>query len=364
MQIKTITCHQVYNHGATLQEYALLFYLNANGFDAETIHYKPPYLSTHFNLSCLGNPKFDKPVIKQLYLLAKLPGRLKDLKQKKSFDDFSAKHIATHPIKYTSNEELKKNIPEADAYICGSDQIWNSFFQNGKDPAFFLDFVPSDKLKVSYAASFATDTITEDLKPFVKEKVNRINHISVRETSALTILKDLGISNAIQVLDPVFLLNRSHWMQFVKPIDTAYILVYDFDSNPILKTLALQYKAKHNAKIYAINKNIDYADKNLYLEGPETFLSLMHGADFIFTNSFHAVAFALLFEKQFAVFDRKEEINTRMRDLLALFNLNNLITQPIDQEELVKTNYELINTEIARQVLKAQNFLLEIKNKL
>ena len=361
MQIKTITCHEVYNHGASLQEYALLSFLNTNGFEAQTIHYKPGYLSNHFNLFSVSNPKFNKPLIKQLYLLAKLPNRLKDLKRKKAFDVFAEKYIPTDTTKYISNQELKENLPVADAYICGSDQIWNSFFQNGKDPAFYLDFVPDDKLKISYAASFATETIAEDLKPFVKEKVSRINHISVRETSALKILNDLGISNAIQVLDPIFLLDKEHWMQFVFPIKEAFVFIYDFDSNPTLKKMALEYKSKHNVKIYTVNQNIDYADKNFYYEGPETFLSLMQHAQFVFTNSFHSVAFSLLFEKQFAVFDRNEKINTRMRDLLGLFGINNLITEPVDVEELHTIDYSIINRALASQVIKAKSFLLNIK---
>ena len=82
MKINTITCHDVYNHGASLQAYALQHYLQSEGHDVEIIHYKPDYLSRHFNLWMVANPIFDKPIVKQLYLLAKLPGRLCSLKRK------------------------------------------------------------------------------------------------------------------------------------------------------------------------------------------------------------------------------------------------------------------------------------------
>lgn len=45
MKIKTITCHQVYNYGASLQELALVEFLKINGHDAESIAYKPSYLA-------------------------------------------------------------------------------------------------------------------------------------------------------------------------------------------------------------------------------------------------------------------------------------------------------------------------------
>lgn len=362
MQIKTITCHQVYNQGATLQEYALLYFLNTNGFEAKTIRYKPHYFSHHFNLLCIReNSKYNKPLLKQLYILAKLPRRLQILKQRKVFDQFAEKYIPSDSTIYTSNEELKADLPLADAYICGSDQIWNSLFENGKDAAFFLDFVPIEKLKISYAASFATETIPRYLKPFVREKVKRINQVSVRETSALTILKDLGINNAIQVLDPVFLLDSDHWVQFVTPFREPFILVYDFDCNPVMKEMALEYKSKNNVKIFTINQDIKYADKNFFTQGPETFLSLIKGADFIFTNSFHAVAFSFIFKKQFAVFDRNEKINTRMRDLVGMFNVKNVITEKIEIFELPYIDYLSIAEALNFEIQKSKNFLLEIR---
>ena len=76
MQIKTITCHDVYNHGASLQAYALQIYLESLGHTVEIIDYKPDYLSGHYQLWSVDNPVYDKPIVKQLYNLAKLPGRL------------------------------------------------------------------------------------------------------------------------------------------------------------------------------------------------------------------------------------------------------------------------------------------------
>lgn len=359
MEIKTITCHEVYNYGASLQEYALLFYLNSLGHNAEAIHYKPPYLSNHFKLNAVSNPKFDKPLIKQLYLLAKLPGRVKDLKRKKAFDAFSKKYIPTGTTLYRNNEELTANLPQADAFICGSDQIWNSFFENGKDPAFYLNFVPQNKQKISYAASFAIDEIAEEVKPLVKENVEQLNAVSVRETSAVAMLKELGIENAVQVLDPVFLLDVSHWEDFITPIDGKYIFIYDFDSNPLLKKIALELQKEKGYKIFTVNKNINYADENYFLNGPEKYLSLMRSAALILTNSFHSVAFSLIFEKQFLVFNRTEKINTRMRDLLDLFGLDNLISDYSEYKELKENDYNKINPRVELERLNSKKYLIE-----
>ena len=93
MKICTITCHDVYNVGASLQAYALQTYLKLLGHDVKIIDYKPDYLSKHYRLDIVGNPKYDKPFLKQAYLLAKLPGRLHMLPRKKAFDSFTAKYL-------------------------------------------------------------------------------------------------------------------------------------------------------------------------------------------------------------------------------------------------------------------------------
>lgn len=359
-KIKTITCHEVYNHGASLQEYALLKYLNLNGFEAETIHYKPVYLSQHFKLWSVGL-RFDKPLLKQLYYLAKLPGRLRDLKRKKAFDTFADKYIPTGNIRYENNDELKKNIPEGDVFICGSDQIWNSFFQNGKDPAFYLNFVPNDKLKISYAASFAIDKIADEVKPLVQKNVSRLNAVGVRETSGISILKDLGIHNAVQVLDPVFLIPKSYWLDtFVSSNSGKFIFVYDFDSNPLVKKIALFLKETEGWDIYTVNNNINYADKNFWLDGPEQFLSLVAQSQFNITNSFHSVAFSIIFEKQFVVLNRTENINTRMRDILSLFQLEDKLISDFDKFNYKHTiNYSEKTPLVLKEIEKSKEFLMK-----
>lgn len=363
MTIKTITCHEVYNHGASLQEYALVTYLNSIGHSAEVLHYKPPYLSQHFSLKGISNPKFNLPIIKHLYLLAKVPKRLKVLKRKRAFDQFHLKYIPTGKVLYASNQELKNNLPKADAFICGSDQIWNSFFQNGRDPAFYLNFVPDEKLKIAYAASFAIDELEESVKSLVKENVARLDAVGVRETSGVQILNDLGIHNAQQVLDPVFLLHKEHWSKFTFPIKKNFVFVYDFDSNPLIKKIALQLKKEKGYAIYTVNSNIGYADKNFYLEGPETFLSLVAQSKMNITNSFHSVAFSLIFEQQLVVVNRTEKINTRMRDLLALFNLNDYLISEFQQFDFKKSvDYNIVNPFIKVKIEESKRFLNQSLN--
>lgn len=358
MKIKTITCHEVYNHGATLQEYALLYYLQSLGHDAQAICYKPDYLSNHFNLWKISNPKYQTFPLRYLYLLAKLPERVISRRKKRAFDKFSARYLNVDSVLYQTNKELKTNPPQANAYICGSDQIWNTLFHNGKDPAFYLDFAPVDKIKLSYAASFATDEIADKIKPFVQEKVKLLNAVSVRETSGVSILEGLGIT-ATQVLDPVFLLPAAHWSStFVSPIFDKYIFIYDFDSNPLIEKLVKKFANENGYKIFTVNQNISYADKNFWHCAPDMFLSLIYHAQYIFTNSFHALAFSLIFEKQVCVVNRSEKINTRMRDLLGLVGLRQyLISSEEEFKRLDSIDYNVVNHLLNKYIDNSKLFL-------
>ncbi len=362
-KILTITCHDVYNYGASLQEYALLEFLKQEGHISETINYKPPYLSNHFNLWQVSHPFFERNLItKSIYLVLKLPKRLINRIRKRNFDRFTQKYIPSTKKLYQNNDELRKQLPDAEAYICGSDQIWNSFFENGKDPAFYLDFVPNNKLKISYAASFAIDNLEESIKPFVKEKISRLDQISVRETSGVRILNDLGIKNVTQVLDPVFLLDKAHWANIARPKKELqdYIFIYDFDYNPSIQQFAESVRSSKGYKIISMNELNKYADHNFYLEGPEIFLDLVKNAKIVVANSFHAVAFSIIFQKEIVVFNRKEAINTRMRDLLELFHIKNRLfgkNDVVSLDKLVTIDYSGIQHIIKENIDHSKTYL-------
>lgn len=362
--VKTITCHGVYNYGASLQEMALLEFLNHSGFDAEAIDYKPDYLSKHHKLFVCENPNWNRSsLLKIAYIVLKLPKRLQLLLRKKRFNKFENKYIKTTSEKFVNNEELKSIKNLADFYICGSDQIWNPLFKNGSDPSFYLDFAVGGSAKtISYAASFATDSIPKDKIEFVKQSVSKIDSISVRETSGKQILSSLGIKNVEQVLDPVFLLNKEDWERYLSEhsIRSKYIFVYDFDSNLKLKELARSIAKKHGFLIVGINDNLDYVDKNFYLHGPSTFLSLVKDAELVLTTSFHALAFGLIFQRRIAVFNRSENINTRMKDLLELLNLNkHLLTDDHNHDlSFFDINYADVDVELLICRERSKNFLL------
>ncbi|GAE35928.1 polysaccharide pyruvyl transferase family protein [Halalkalibacter akibai] len=362
MKICTITCHDVYNHGASLQAYGLMKYLKNKGHDVEIINYKPDYLSNHYNLLSIDNPVWEKNnITKLIYLTLKLPNRIISLKRKREFDNFTFKQLKLTRLKYSSNEDIKKAPPLADIYICGSDQIWNSLHLNGRDPAFYLDFAPDNKIKASYAASFATETISDNLESITKKRIERLDFISVREKSGLNILDKLNVKKAITVVDPVFLLDINEWNQLAKTeFNEDFILIYDFDNSELIKKIAKEFSEKYNLKIYSIGATkLNYADENFHLHGPDTYISLIKQSKYIISNSFHAAVFSIIYKKDFIIVNRTEAINTRMRDLLDDLNLNDRLIEEGESLDkiLINIDYQKVNVILDNKISQSKQFL-------
>ena len=360
MQIRTITSHDVYNHGASLQAYALQTYLESIGHMVEIIDYKPDYLSRHYLLWSVDNPVFDKPLVKQLYLLAKLPGRLIALKRKHLFDEFTHKYLRLTSKRYHCNAELKAEPPLADMYIAGSDQIWNTLFQNGRDAAFYLDFAPSSAKRISYAASFATEDVADEYRPFVCKMLQNFDAVSIRERCSLPLLESLGRADGVAVCDPVFLLTRKQWENVLPPnqIREKYLLVYDTEFSPKVKEIAKRIAKEKNLKIYNVSASrIGYADKDLWASSPIDFVQLIRDASYVVSNSFHASAFSIIFERDFCVINRSEGINERMKSLLSNYKLEERLVAGYSEKLLKQIDYQQVRPQVQKDIEYSKGFL-------
>lgn len=318
MKICTITCQNADNHGARLQCYALVKHLQQQGHEVEVIDYRPDYMRGPAALWYWPGSNLRAWI--KLFLQYFL--RKKNLKRHICFESFSKKWIPLTKI-YWSIDELRKDPPKADLFLAGSDQIWNTTFSNGTDPGYYLDFGPNNVRRESFAASFATEELEQSAVSFVKEHLMCFDRITVREQSALKILKELGFEGELQE-DPVFLLTAEQWNEVADGTGEGekYVLVYDFYLGDDIKQKAQEIAREQGLKIFAIcHEALPYADKNFVYSGPETFVSLIKHASYVVSNSFHGTVFAMIYNIPFCVINRPDGLNVRMRDLLKRKNM-------------------------------------------
>lgn len=334
--IKTITCHNVYNYGATLQAYALQTYLQSLGNEVEIIDYAPRYHSW----SCWNIPENStvyKLASKNMFIHFLYAchrwikhKRETNLIREKKFDEFDKKYLRLTTKHYINYEQLKQDPPKADIYIAGSDQIWNPVGGTGLDPVFYLNFGEAGIHRISYAASFGVSILNEHQKDIIKNYLSSMDNISVRESTGLNILKSLNINSGMQVLDPVFLLDKATWLQFIggtkKVVEGNYVLIYDFfQDDPNIQKLAFELKIMTGFNIVSVNNSgkLPYADVNISDASPLEFLSLINNANVVISNSFHATAFSIILNKEFYVYPVIRHKNqSRMIDLLNQFHLS------------------------------------------
>lgn len=325
MNIKTITCHDVYNYGASLQAYALQEYLISQGHDVEIIDYKPDYMRVHYKFWYVSENShyyrlaMKSRVIRFLLCCYFAPRRFATYGRKIKFDKFTKKFLHL-TRRYNSYEEVVANPPAADIYIAGSDQIWNSNLPNGKDPGYFLQFGDEKARRIAYAASFGIPEVEAGHRPTMSKWLNSFDAISVREKTALGILETLDVEG-VNVVDPVFLLNKEQWSRFAgdnRVYKDKYILVYDIDlDNDDIRIEAERLHKLYNYKIVAVcalGKN-PYAQKSIKNAGPQEFVNLIKNAEFVLSNSFHATSFSIIFNRPFSTFYKKKNVS-RMADLL------------------------------------------------
>ena len=339
MQIRIITCHDSYNFGAPLQATALCEYLCRLGHDAKVIDYVPE--DRHDSYRSRTHTILEWPLLRPI---ARLIDKYREYRRRDRHRRF-ASYLSALPLtrRYTSLRQLRDNPPQADLYIAGSDQIWNPRFPDGRDPAFYLNFGPESVHRASYAASFGSRRLPVDSFYIMQSRLSRLDDISVRESSGLDILSSLGYAG-LQTVDPVFLMPRSYWDSAADRSEIQpkgkYILIYAFDAGTLITDTARRLSREMHMPVISISPcHMKGADKNYRNAGPIEFLGLVRGASVVLTESFHAVAFSMIFHVPFYAFRHRESRNVRITDFLSALGLSRrLITSeattipPVDMD--------------------------------
>lgn len=323
------------NYGGNLQAYALSQVLIEQGYAAEQISF--PRVFTE-NRTVKRKRLFRRDLLKVCfrkfsYLMYRFFARQENKKHRiqerreKAFSTFNQK-VIPHSEQIYAKETLPQSVEVYDIFITGSDQVWNFF---GDTHSYLLDFVPSDKTKMSYAASIAKDSLSEEQKDILRNSLKDYKAVSVREKSAAKLLEGLSPVDVQVVLDPTLLLTREDWDKVCadRVIEKKYLLCYFLGDNRKERKLAEQFAKEKGLLLVAIPhtsgiKLMDrkFGDERLYDVSPEQFLSLIKHAEYVFTDSFHAVVFSNIYQKQYFVFNRSKngEMSSRIVDITELFH--------------------------------------------
>lgn len=349
-KIGIITFHRAINLGAMLQAYALERTISKK-YNAMIIDYRSEKIEKLYYSPKTAQSKI-KGIIK--YLLSPSKERMRK-KKEKNFLDFYNRYIHT-----TENSYSESNIRDVnelfDAVVTGSDQVWNPKI-TGNDLHYFLDFIDSIK-RFSYAASFGNtlDIFESDKIESIINLLGTFRRPLLREKSGFEVLEKIhtdSAHNAKQVCDPIFLLSRDEWVSnlHLNYNDEEYILLFIVAPETNALRFARTIANKNNYKIKYINSygRIDECPEdceNCMDAGPKEFLELILNAKCIITTSFHGMAFALNFNKEFyfELDEREFARNDRLIDLANVFSVGDRQICSSNQEISSRViDYEMIN---------------------
>ena len=338
------------NYGEQLQCYALQEYLRGLGHDPFLIRYdyeadviygsrplpvrliracNPKRLAGHF-ITKRNNKDFVRDC----------------MEHPRGFENFRERHLAMSRV-YGSLKELRNDPPEADLYIAGSDQIWNTFGgglveMRNRIAAFFLDFGKEGVKKISYAASWGKDSLPADQAEYIRPLLAKFDVVSVREETGIGVCRELGREDAVLAPDPVLLHGAQKYRSLyeeagIKRREGRYLFFYylnnglNFDRQKVF-----EWARQRDLEVVYVTDDWHEGFERSFPGIPE-WLELIDNAEFVVTNSYHCGIFSILFGKRFGIIRRTGAhagMNSRMETLFALCGIKPRFIDAEDFEAL------------------------------
>lgn len=227
-------------------------------------------------------------------------------KRKANFAECRAKTLNYDPRPLDQEHHDCDQIAEYDAFVTGSDQVWNPCFWTTSSVD-FLQFAPEHK-RVTLAPSFGISELPDQRKADFGRWIDAIPHLSVREDAGAKLIKDLTGREAKVLLDPTFGLTKEQWLSYAKEPkihpDKDYVFCYFLgnETKSYVKYIE-DYANKNHCETVDI---CDIHDLRYYDIDPQEFVWLLANAKASFTDSFHGVAFSINLQTPFVAFERVE----------------------------------------------------------
>ena len=347
MKYAIITYTSAQNWGGQLQAYSLMEYMNQAGFDTDLINYR--------NLdNRMFKPK--KEIKDILYSLAAVKENRLRIKR---FSSFRKDYLKLRGPVLVSDEELEVLNQKYDCFITGSDQLWNC--ETKICYPFYLSFVSDDKLRIAYAPSFGGTRIPDQFKDEVAKLLSKYKYISVREKSGAEIIKQLTGKSVPVVVDPVFLHSAEEWSKKlgIKIKHEKYAFVYTTERSYAISEAVRIFHIDHPdytiISAFAISGVKAKVVKDI---GPIEFVEYVSNASYVVANSFHAIAFSLIFQVPFCAVMHSTR-SARVVDLLSELDLTDRILKSTNNYEF-DLHLELdYTTKLSKLIKESKQYIAE-----
>ena len=355
MKIGILTFHRAHNYGAVLQCYALQEALKLCGYEVSVIDYRQPAIERAYKkwgfMSLVKSIRHPKQFFCYILNFSK---RNKNIQL---FSKFSRFLNLTAPCKYS-------NIPNFDAYVIGSDQLWVPRWTAGVLDKVYTGFFKHNEksLVFSYAISINENSIAQVPVDKWKNVVKNYKVISFRESEMGLKMSHLTQTPVRIDIDPTLLLAKDKWNLITnnKWKVKRYLLTYHLPGR--YKGLSIDL---FNNEVSQIAKKMNCEVISLYpmKYSVNDFVSLFKYAQGIITTSFHATVFSLIYEKPLMSVVLNDGMDNRYVELLNLVGASAaLVNKEFNNGVFAKIDYVKVSEQIKNISISSFEYLKTIKN--
>ncbi len=321
MKIGIFTFYCAANYGAVLQTYCLQEVLKDMGHDVFVIDYRPKYLVESYKTFAYSSDIYNSFLEKcKGFVRACLVAPIR-WKRHRNFSKFIHARLNLYHL------DLNDESNDFDAFVFGSDQIWNPKITCGFDKVYLGDF-PAAKGKklIAYAASAGSvsNFAGEDVNYFLS-RLRCFDKVLVREKSLADYLNQSALFTSEVVLDPVLLAGRNVLERLLSKQKTishsSYLLLFQIGRNDEIVEYATKVANEKKLQMIDVVTVRESLNNKLIKQtlSVECLLEYFKDASYIITSSFHGTVLSILFSKQFNTVSVNANTDER-----ALFLLENL----------------------------------------
>lgn len=327
MKVGIFTFHCAANYGAVLQTYCLQEVLKGMGHEVYVIDYRPKYLFEPYKIFSYNPESFGSYLAKCKGLLRACLVSFIRWKRNRAFSKFISNHLNLYKL------DLNDESNDFDAFVFGSDQIWNPKITNGFDKVYLGDF-PAAKGKklISYAASEGSISyFSGENVDYFLSRLQHFDKVTVREESLVEYINQNSSIISEVVFDPVLLAGSTvlHNLLLENRIKEEsqklpYLLLFQLTRNDDIVSYAEAIAKSKGLKLIEIATMRESIFNNCMKQtlSVEQLLSYFINATYIITSSFHGTVFSLLFKKQFNTISVDDSIDERALSLLKNLDLS------------------------------------------
>ena len=336
MRIGILTYHFGTNFGGQLQCYALMKTLELLGHDVTVINYIPGANKVSLLYDVKQCIKIIKKGISSENIMTGINCMLNSNRMRRRFDEFRRNHLNVGPVCNLDNFNELYNL---DAIVVGSDQVWAP--AHHKNGAYFFNFKNGFKgKKISYAPCCAINKVEPKNKELISNLLSSFNSISARNIETRDFVRDLTGKVVPIVSDPTFLHKFDEFSSPSVP-KGDYILTYilgkeiDGGHPAAIERIKKEYG---NIPVYSISLTaskphyFSWSSKTYHTLDPVDWVDFIRNAKFLYTDSFHGVAFALKFKTPFLAYYKEAIRASRFIDLKERYKLTNIINKTSELE--------------------------------